>query len=389
MNKKINNAYIIFIMGMLTAFPSISIDTYLPAIPMLQNRWNESMSSVNRTLSYFFISYCISLLVYGPLSDQFGRKKPLLTGIYIYIAASLMCAVSKNIQMLIIFRVLQAAGAAAAFGLSIAMCKDMFEGSERAKVLALVNVVMCLSPIISPFIGSFIILTGSWRYIFILQAVTGAAVCAGVFAVPETLKKEDMQKASETFTAYAALVKNRRFTFLTLLFTVIVIPHFAFIGASSNIYIKSYGLSEQIFSIFFAVNGIAIMAGSYVCSRISHRTGSRKIITAALPMLAAGGAAIFFHIIPGAAGFALLMAVCSFSYGLSRPAAINIILEQVKSSAGAASSMILFVYFLAASFTMRFISFEWDDRTSVIGITAVAAGGAVFIIWAAGLRKKL
>ena len=379
----------IFILGILTAFPSISIDTYLPAIPMLQKKWNESMSSVNLTLSYFFISYCISLLVYGPVSDQIGRKKPLLTGICIYAAASFLCASAQNITMLIIFRVLQAAGAAAAFGMSIAMCKDLYEGSERARVLALVNVVMCLSPVIAPFVGSFIIIESSWRYIFVVQALIGAAIGAGVLVIPETLKEEDKQKASETVQSYIGLGKNRKFIFLTLLFTVIVLPHFAFIGGSSNIYINSYGLSEQVFSIFFAVNGIAIMAGSYVCSILSHRIDSRKIITASLAVLAAGGSGIALHIIPGAAGFALLMAVCSFSYGLSRPAAVNIILEQVKNFAGAASSIILFVYFLTASFTMRFISFEWQERVTVLGITAVITGGSVFILWISGLRKKL
>ena len=389
MNRKINSRYMIFILGILTAFPSISIDTYLPAIPMLQNKWNESMSSVNLTLSFFFISYCISLLVYGPVSDQIGRKKPLLTGISIYVAASLMCAASGNLMILIIFRILQAAGAAAAFGLSIAICKDMYEGRERAKVLALVNVVMCLSPVISPFAGSFLMLSGSWRYIFIAQAVIAAAVWGGVYIIPETLKNEDKQKASETLIAYAGLLKNRKFIFLTLFFTVIVMPHFAFIGASSNIYINRYGLSEQIFSIYFAVNGIAIMAGSYVCSRISHRADSRKIISAALAMLAAGGAGMAFHIIPGAAGFAFLMAVCSFSYGLSRPAAVNIILEQVKNFAGAASSVILFVYFLTASLTMRFISLDWSDRVSVLGITALITGTSVFLLWSAGLRKRI
>jgi DHA1 family bicyclomycin/chloramphenicol resistance-like MFS transporter len=171
---------IILLLALLTAFPPLSTDMYLPAIPLLQKQWHQPLVTVNLTLIGFFVTYCIFILIYGPISDQFGRRRPLMTGIGIYIAASLLCALSTGIGMLIAARVLQAAGAAAASALGLAMCKDLFDGSSRARIMAHIAVIMALAPMLAPIIGSWVLYLTSWPWVFVFQAAMGAAAFAGV-----------------------------------------------------------------------------------------------------------------------------------------------------------------------------------------------------------------
>ncbi|MDY0378571.1 MAG: MFS transporter, partial [Desulfobacterales bacterium] len=115
----------ISLIALLAAFPALSTDMYLPALPLLQKSWDQPLVMVNMTLIVFFVAYCVSLLAYGPISDRFGRRRPLMVGIGIYMAASLMCAGSSGVEMMIGFRALQAVGAASASALSMAICKDL------------------------------------------------------------------------------------------------------------------------------------------------------------------------------------------------------------------------------------------------------------------------
>lgn len=151
-----NRNRLIWILALLSAFPPLSTDMYLPAIPLLQKAWNQPLSIMNLTLVGFFISYCISLLFYGPLSDRIGRRPPLLAGIGVYILASLMCAASNSVGALIFFRVFQAAGASAASVLALAITKDVYEGHEREKILAYIGVIMALAPMLAPSLGSMV-----------------------------------------------------------------------------------------------------------------------------------------------------------------------------------------------------------------------------------------
>ena len=122
---------LLFLLALLSAFPPLSTDMYLPAIPLLQKAWHQPLAVVNLTLVGFFVGYCVFLLFYGPLSDRFGRRPLLLVGIGVFILASLLCALADNVISLIVFRVLQAAGAASASALALAISKDVYQGYER------------------------------------------------------------------------------------------------------------------------------------------------------------------------------------------------------------------------------------------------------------------
>lgn len=369
------------LLALLAAFPPLSTDMYLPAIPLLQHLWRQPPAIVNLTLVGFFVSYCIFLLFYGPLSDRYGRRPLLLVGIGIFISASLMCALADNIISLIFFRVLQAAGAASASALALAISKDAYGVHERERILAYIGVIMALAPMLAPVLGGWVLTWFSWRWVFVIQSAIGTIAWIGVFRMPETLKTPVAAGALQTAGIYLQLLRNRRYMGFALMMSLLVLPIFAFIGGSADIYITRLGLSEQMFGYFFALNAAAIMAGSFACTRLIGRVRSTRLMTAGFAGILIGGIGMITHWIPGPWGLALPMAVISFSFGISRPPSNNLVLEQVDRHAGAASSLLIFIYFMLGAFAMWLISLDWPDKTRTIGVLGAVCGGVILGIW--------
>ena len=372
---------LLLLLALLTAFPPISIAMYLPAIPQLVEIWQQPLAVVNLTLVGFFVSYCVSLLVYGPLSDRFGRRRPLLAGIGLFIVASLLCAGSTGVVGMIVLRVLQAAGAGAAATLALAISKDVYAGHERERILAYIGVIMALAPMLSPVFGGWIMTFFSWRWIFVAQGLFGVVAWIGVLRMPETLKKPSATGFFQTAGIYLQLFQNRRYVAMALLMSIVGLPHFAFIAASTTIYISDFGLTEQIYGYFFALNAAALMAGAFVCTLLLRRMTSRGIITVGFAGILLGGTCLLLQWIEGPWGLALPMAMITFSDGLGRPPSNNLVLEQVDRHAGAASSMLMFIYFMLGSFSMWLISLDWADKIRTIGILGAGTGGIVLAIW--------
>ena len=173
-----------------------------------------------------------------------------MVGIGLYVGASLLCALAGSVSSLILFRVLQAAGASA---LALAISKDIYQGHERERILAYIGVIMALAPMLAPVFGRWVMTVFSWRWIFVTQAILGLVAWIGVWRMPETLKTPSATGALQTAGIYIRLLRNRRYLGFALLMSIIVLPHFAFIAGSADIYITRLGLSEQTFGYFFAL----------------------------------------------------------------------------------------------------------------------------------------
>lgn len=174
---------------------------------------------------------------------------------------------------------------------------------------------------------------------------------------------------------------------LVLLFSIIVLPHFSFIGSASTIYISRFGTSEQVFSYFFAFNAGAIMAGYFLCTRIQRHMASQKIVTISFAGILIAGLLMHADLVPGPWGLALPMAMASFFFGLSRPPSNYLVLQQVDQGAGTASSLMIFLYFIVASFAMWFISLDWADTIHVIARLAIFSGFFVLAVWIPMVKK--
>lgn len=377
------------LLALLTAFPALSTDMILPAIPSLAKTWNQPLSVINLTLVCFFVTYGFFLLFYGPISDRFGRRRPLLAGISVYIVASLLCTLATSAPMLIGFRIMQAAGAAASSSLSMAMTKDIFSGQEREKILAYIAVIMALAPMIAPVLGGWILADFSWPWIFIMQAIMGVIGLLGVFHFPETLSQVSDVPISRMMHSYGRLLLNPSYIVMVLVMSASLFPLYSFIAGSSAIYVNEFGLSEQEYSYFFAFNALALMVGSFSCLRLTKSISSRHLMTIGFAGIFLGG---IFLLVTGQHGpwsFALPMFLVTFSIGLSRPPSNNLVLEQVDRDAGSASSLLIFCYFTLGAAGMWFISLEWADKIPVLGAIAISCGAMVLGAWAVLQRKGI
>lgn len=384
---KPNTLKMMCLLALLAAFPPLSTDMYLPALPLLQKIWQQPKPVVNLTLSGFFIGFCVSMLVYGPLSDKYGRRPPLMCGIVIYIAASFVSGFVDDIYLLILLRVLQGVGASSGMVIAMAITKDLYEGQQRQRILAYMAVIMALAPMLAPVFGGLIMARLSWHWVFFVQAVMGMIALGGVLRLKEPLQAPEHVSVLETMGLYLKLFANRRYIGLVLLFSVIVLPHFSFIGSASNIYISRFGMSEQVFSYFFAFNAAAIMAGSFMCTRIQRRMSSDKIVTVSFAGILAAGLLMHADLVAGPWGLALPMALASFFFGLSRPPSNYLVLLQVEQGAGTASSLMIFLYFIVAAFAMWFISLDWADTIHVIARLAIFSAFFVLAVWLQMVKK--
>jgi len=372
---------IILLLALLSAFPPLATDMYLPALPLLQREWQAPLVAINLTLVAFFIAYCGFLLIYGPLSDRYGRRPPLLFGVGLFILSCLICGLSQSAGMMIFGRFLQGAGAAAASSIVFAVCKDLFTGQQRQRVFIQIGMIVATAPMIAPMLGAWIIKLFSWRWVFLLQAVLGAVALIGVWRMAESRKEEAPPSFGEVASSYFRLLRNRRYIILLLTLACTCVPIFAFIGGSADLYITQFGYDEQQFGYFFGFNSLAFVLAPLTFSRLVRRYATVRIMPFAFLGMFCASLLLLCPWIPQPWRLTLPMFLLTFCFSLCRPAGNNLILEQVNRDTGAASSLMVFSYFMIGALSMWFFSFDWSDKIVVLGRMGAISVACTLLLW--------
>ncbi len=375
-----------FFLAFLAALGPLSNDMYLPALPSLVKFWGVSEAAGGLTLSLWFVSFGIFLLVYGPFSDRFGRKPALMVGLLFFSLSSVGCALSNGFQEMIIFRVLQAAGGAACVAMTMAISRDVFEGHIRQRVLAYLGVIMAVAPMAAPFLGSLTLKYFTWRWIFGLQAFYGVSAFTLVLYLEEPLQKEKRLAAMSFLKPYLSTITNFRFLSTSTLMGVVMGPTYAFIAASPYIYMEQFGLSRAAYSRYFACNAVGLMLGSLVCAKLSKRFSAAVLNAWGFAGVTLGGGCILAFGSQGPTWFALSMGIIAFCCGASRPVSNNIVLDQVEVYVGAASSIMTFTLFTLGAVFMWAASADFLNRVILVGLMGVGVGGFVLAMWPLQLR---
>ncbi|MBI0584466.1 MAG: multidrug effflux MFS transporter [Methanomassiliicoccus sp.] len=377
----------IALIALLSAFVPLSTDLYLPALPSMMEQYQVSEAQLNLTLILFFVFYGLATLVWGPLSDKFGRRPVLTAGLAIYTAASLMCALSGSVEVLILFRILQAIGGGGITAVATAMIKDVFDGRRRIVVLAMVQSMVLIAPAVAPVLGAALLQFTSWQGVFLVLAGVGAGSLLASLALIETLANRYDGSILRTLGRLGVVLRNPRFSFMLILFSLISASSLAFVGASSYIYQVGFGLDEQTYAYYFALNATGLIVAPIAYIFLSRRYDVRSIVGICFPIIAGGGLMVLTFGSLGPLAFALALLPATFAGSLTRAPGTNLMLEQQRRDTGSAASLITCTSVLMGSLGMSIMSLGWDDLVMVLGALNVLTGTSCLIMWWAVARK--
>lgn len=376
---------------LMDAFIPLSNDLYLPAMPTMGEHLGTTDALVQLTITVFFFSYAIGMLVWGPLSDKYGRKRPLAVGFLLYCAASLVCMLAWNIYILLVARFLQGVGAASATAISFAMVKDCFSGKARETVLALVQTISGLGPILAPVIGSWILLVAEWREMFLLLLVFGVIGFVLTLMYEESLPVEERLTGSvfQSFREIGVVTRNKSFRWIVLIYSVILIPYYAYINMSSYIFVDFFGCSEQVYSYYYAAIALLSMLGPYLYIRFMDAVNKNMLSYVGFGICMCAGAAM---VVRGATTpflFAFLMFLFYITTNILRPFSTNLVLEQQQHDIGTASSVMNMSYNLFGCLGMLLASAPFGNLVIAIGTMLTVCSLLALVGWWALARSGI
>ena len=372
---------LVAVIALLSAFVPLSTDLYLPALPGMGAYFRVTPDQINLTLTVFFVCYSLGTLIWGPLSDRYGRKPVLLVGLSIYVLASALCANASSVTMLILFRALQAAGGSAAGAVATAIVKDVYSGRKRESVLAIVQSMVLISPASAPVLGAFLLNVTSWRGVFWTLTGIGVLALLGSLALEETIQVRSTGMVTHSMVRLVKVLQNRGFAMLLILFSIGSISSLAFIASSTYIYQDGFHLSGQMYSFYFALNALGMISGPMIYLRISRRLHAETIIRACFLIIAASGVLVALLGSTQPWIFALCMLPASIAGSCMRPPAANLMLEQQTGDTGSVSSVMGCTGLLMGSLGMQIISLDWGNTILALGVMTITTATLSTLFW--------
>lgn len=369
-------------LGALTAFGPISLDVYLPSLPQLGADLDASESLTQFTMSACMIGLALGQLLWGPISDRFGRRMPLILAISGFAVTSVLCALAPSIEALIAIRIAQGLCGAAGMVIARAVVHDVFAGPDAVAAYSTLAAVMGVAPVLAPLVGGAVATVSDWRGVFIALAVIGALLLAvAASAVPETLQRAHRTTGGigSDFRGIGSALANRGFmlTAVTLGFASIAL--FTYLQLSPFVLQQQFGLSPQEFAMVFAVNSLGIMAMAQLNRRLAGRVPGLRLvqwtlsaaIAASLAMTLAGmlGSAVPWLLAP--------LFVAMSTHGVNNPSLTAIALGRIRQGAGSASAVLGTLAMTLGAFVPPLVS--------MIGVSATLMGATMLASFAIAL----
>ncbi|MFL6133274.1 MAG: multidrug effflux MFS transporter [Nocardioidaceae bacterium] len=337
---------VVLLLGSLIALGPLSIDLYLPALPALTDDLSASPSSVQLTLTSVLVGLGLGQLVIGPLSDIYGRRRPLLVGIAVNVVTALLCAVAPTIVVLDVLRVLQGVGAAAASVVAMAVVRDLFTGRAAAAVISRLVMVMGLAPVLAPSLGSAVLELGSWRTVFVVLAGLGVLLAVlAAFGLKETLPPDRRATPGlrTTLKGYGVLLRDPSLVGFMMVASLTMAAVFAYVSGASFVLQDGFGVDERTFGLLFGVGAVGLIVSSQVNVALLRRFGSGTILSTALTVAGLAGAVLLIDAVTGTGGLLGIMIpiwVIMVMVALCGPNATALALAEHGQRAGAAAALL-------------------------------------------------
>lgn len=336
----------IVVLGVMVALGPLTIDMYLPALPKIADDLSVSSSIVQLTLTGTLAGLALGQLIVGPLSDSLGRRRPLMAGIVLHMAASVVCMLAPNLLVLGLARVLQGVGAAAAMVVAIAVVSDLFAGSAAATVLSRLMLVLGVAPVVAPSLGAAVLLRGSWHWVFTaLVVLAGLLLVVAALALPETLPRSHRRplRVRGIAATYVELLRDTRFVILVLVAALGMSGLFAYIAGASFVLQGRYGLDQQAFALVFGAGAVALIGATQFNVVLLKRFSPQSITLWALAAAVLSGGvfvAVSVAHVGGLAGFVVPVWAILAAMGLVIPNAPAVALSRHPDAAGTAAALL-------------------------------------------------
>jgi len=373
----------VLVLGALIAIGPLTIDMYLPAFPALSRELDASDAATQLTLTGMLGGLAFGQLVIGPLSDAFGRKRPLLTGLVAHGVASLLCALAPTITALAVVRVAQGFAGAAISVVAMAIVRDLFEGIAVARLMSRLMLVIGLAPILAPTLGGLILRWTTWRGIFVVLAAAAVVLVAvAVLGIRETLPPERRRspRLSSTLAAYRFLLADHTFVALVFIGGLMLSAMFAYVAGSSFVLQEGYGLSPQTFGLVFGANAAGLTIASQFNPWFLRRYSPQDVLTVAMLLTASSSALLVVADVSGFGGLPLVLLALAgvvSSAGLSLPNTPALALTRHGEAAGTAAAMLGFVQFGVGALVAPLVGAiggtgAWPMGLVMLGVTLTA-----------------
>ena len=383
-NRKYNSRrFVLVFAALLSAFGPFMTDLYLPAFPELMEYFGTTTSLIQLSLTFGVIGLAAGQLVIGPLSDKYGRRRPLILSLTVFVVSTLIFLLCRDVITFICFRLLQGIAAAGGVVISRSIAVDLYEGKEFTRFFAMLSAVQGLAPIVAPIAGGLLLGITDWRGIFAVLLLIGVAILAAAFRFRESLPEERRQTGSvlATFANFRSVLGNKHFVCYMLIQSFAMGVLFAYISSSPFIFQTEYGLTPVMYSVCFAFNGLAIMTGNLIVPRFGSEEralgiGACCLLIASLVLavcLMGGWSVVAIEI-----GFLVLL----FCVGMVLPTSTSLALALERKNSGNASAMLGFFQFTFAGLVAPLVGLgEVSVATSwVIVIASCATCGLVGLL---------
>jgi DHA1 family bicyclomycin/chloramphenicol resistance-like MFS transporter len=375
------------LLAMLTALGPLSMDMYLPSLPDIARALDAPIAHTQLTISSYLVGFALGQMIYGPLSDRYGRRPVLLTAITLYLASTLACAAAQSADLLIAARLLQGVSGSGAIVLTRAIVRDVHSGVQAARELSLMGSISAIAPIIGPMIGGILQTGFGWRANFICMSAAGLiALLLAAWLLPETLRRRDRAGSLSFFTmvrSYGAVARHRGFLMYLGIITTTYAGLFAWVSGASVVLQGVYGLSAVAFGFTFALGAAGYMLGAMLATRLVLRLGLDRTIGVGVLVITAGGLSLALAVATGVPGLWLVAAMALYlaGVGLAMPQAMAGALTPFPDRAGTAASLMGLVQQAVAAIAAGVLgAYLVQSAWPVTGVV-VAMSCLTFLLW--------